>query len=668
MSDQQQNQQQDLQQNQQRSQQQIQQYQFAQQNIRNIAIIAHVDHGKTTLIDAFLKQCKLFRDNQEEMSQHQILDSNDLEKERGITITAKNTSIPYKGFKINIIDTPGHADFGGEVERTLGMANGCLLIVDAHEGVMPQTKFVLKRALEQGLKIIVVINKIDKKLANPAKTHSQIQDLFLELATDPIQLDFKTFYAIGREGKVFDILPDVKAPEFAQKKADTLILLDEIINSIPAPSGDPNAPLQMQVSSIGFDQHYGRLLIGRVNNGVINVGDNLVSANMSDNTDLVGVSEMTSLSKEKDGKSEKPNIVEKSKVKALQIKIGLEYHELESVSAGDIVAVSGFNDTTIGDTLGFVDTVQPLPSIKISPPSLKIRFEANTSPFLGKEGKYANLKQLQNRLDYEADVNVSLKIEKNSDGSYYVSGRGELHLGILIETLRREGYEFQIRKPEVIVMEKDGIKMEPLEELFIEVPEEFYSVVSQVINERKGNLTSIVNDSGHNKLTYTILTRNLIGLRRHLMTLTKGTAIMNNVFHEYVPMKGTDGVRTKGRLVSSATGETSAYALNMIQERGVLFVRPAEKVYEGMIIGINKYDNDIVVNPLKARESSNTRVAHAVVTEIALKSPIDLTLEYAIGFLAKDEMLEVTPLSLRLRKKYLTSHEQYEAEKRLRRK
>lgn len=608
--------------------------------IRNIAIIAHVDHGKTTLIDAFLKQSNTFRENQEEMQQEQILDFNELERERGITIQAKNIALPYKGHLINIIDTPGHADFGGEVERTLSMADGAVLLVDAQEGVMPQTRFVLKRALELGLKIIVLVNKIDKKLADAESTVKKVQDLFLSLVTDMNQLEFPVFYAIGRDGKVFAELPKERGDELSNVPGDTTPLLDEVISYIPAPSGDINEPFQMQVSSLDYDPHNGRYLIGRILHGRVSLGETIKAVHPDDPTSVIS-----------------------SKVKMLSVRKGLEYAQVDMVGVGDIVAIAGLDDVRIGSTLFIQPGTEILPDIKISPPSLKMRFEANTSPFLGREGKYPNLKQLQARLEHEKMVNISLKIDKNDDGSYYVSGRGELHLGILVETLRREGYEFQLRKPEVIITVVDGKKMEPEEELYIEVPEEYFSAVSQIVNTRKGSLVDVQNANGQSKMTFYILARNLIGLRRQLATATKGNLVISNTFHQLVPLGGEGVEERNGRLISSATGTALAYALNAIQERGELIIKPADEVYEGMVIGINKYDNDIPVNPMKAREKSNVRQSTATVTEIALKTPIQLTLEYAIGILADDEILEVTPLNLRIRKKFLNKTEEYEARK-----
>ncbi|HEQ65263.1 MAG TPA: GTP-binding protein [bacterium] len=580
-----------------------------EQKIRNIAVIAHVDHGKTTLVDAFIKQTHIFRQNQEEMRKTQILDSNELEQERGITIQAKYISVSYENCKINIIDTPGHADFVGEVERTLNMADGAILIVDAQEGVMPQTKFVLKKAFEMKLKIIVVVNKIDKKLANPDETVKKIQDLFLTLATESEQLDFPVFYAIGREGKVFTILPENK--DFEETEGNVLPLLDAIIEYIPEPENDTSEKFSMIISAVDFDPHYGRYLIGKISTGRVSVGKTLYGKN-----------------------SEKSDLLLKGRVRRVCYKKGLEYADLTEGVAGDIVAIAGIDEVSIGDTLLESSTQEPQPKIIISPPSLKIKFEANTSPFLGKEGTYANLKQLQQRLEYEKQVNVSLDIDKNADGSYYVSGRGELHLGILIETLRREGFEFQVRKPEVVIhTNSEGKRFEPKEEAYIEVDEEYYSAITEEMNQREAEMINIESKNGRMMMSFYILTRNLIGLQRFINLSTKGSGVLHTQFHELVPFVGESSVFRKGSIVSTATGKSLGYALNSIQERGDLFIEPNTDVYEGMIIGINKYEDDLFVNPTKSREKTNVRTSHAVLTLVSLKPTIQLTLEFAIGFL-----------------------------------
>lgn len=603
-----------------------------QEKIKNIAIIAHVDHGKTTLVDAFLKQSHVFRDNQDEMSQEMILDTGDLEREKGITIKAKNISVRYKDYKINIIDTPGHADFGGEVERTLNMAEGCLLLVDAQEGPKPQTKFVLKKALEMGLKPMLVINKIDKPYSDPQKVLDKVQDLFLLLATDDSQLDFPVFYAIGREGKVFKQIPEGDLTVANSIEGDMTPLLDAIIDYIPSPKGDEKEPLQMLVTSLDYDAHLGRLLVGKIKRGTVNVDDSIVI--LHNDTPESGK--------------------DTGKVKSLKVKEGLVYEDIRSASAGEIVAISGVESTAIGGTLCISSKVESLPSIKITNPSVQIKFEANTSPFMGKEGKFVTAKQLQSRIEKEAEINISLKITKGDAGSYYVAGRGELQLAILIETMRREGYEFQIRKPEVVFTEKDGIKLEPLEEVVIEVPSEFQGVVQSALSERKAELVDMETENAQVKFTYKMPTRKLLGLRNQLLTSTKGNIVMNNYLVDYVPFTKMEPNYRRGVLISMETGTAMGYSLNTVQERGDLFVEPGTKVYEGMILGLNKFDQDLEVNPIKERQKSAVRMKHDEITQTSLKAIKLVTLEYALLFLNDDELLEVTPENLRLRKLYLT--------------
>ncbi len=602
-----------------------------QQNLRNIAIIAHVDHGKTTLVDAFMKQTHLFRDNQEEMSQTQILDVGELEREKGITINAKNISVRYKGVKINIIDTPGHADFGGEVERTLNMADSCLLLVDAKEGTMPQTKFVLKKALEKGLKPVVVINKIDKKLANIQKTISKIQDLFLSLATNEEQLEFPIFYAISREGKVWRELPEGDLTVADSIEGDLTPILDEIVDNLPAPQGDVDKPFQMLITSIEYNEHLGRYLIGKIANGSVTVDDPII------------------LTSNKEGFQKK-----QGRVKEIFVKEGMQWQKVNSALTGEIIALTGIDSTDIGATVCSLDNPEPLPEISMTPPSVRVKFSANTSPFVGKEGQFVTAKQLQQRLDQEKNLNISFKIEYMGGDGYFVSGRGELQLAILIEQLRREGYEFELSKPEVILREVDGVECEPLEELYIDAPEEYLSVITQEVNERKGNLINIETEDGVNRFTFNILTRNLIGLHRVLMNATKGTAIINSFIVDYIPFSKSNELFRKGVIISSETGTALAYSLMTIQERGKLFISGSTDVYEGMIIGINNHENDLDVNPCKARHKTNVRMSHAQVTEIALKTPIQLTIEYALSFINNDELIEITPKSVRLRKKLLT--------------
>lgn len=607
----------------------MEKFPFKQENIRNVAIIAHVDHGKTTLVDAFMKQTHLFRENQEEMYQTRILDSGELEKEKGITIKAKNIAIKYGDFKINIIDTPGHADFGGEVERTLNMADSCLLLVDAQEGPMPQTKFVLKKALELGLKPILVINKIDKKLANCTKTISKVQDLFLELATDPEQLDFPVYYAIAREGLIFKELPEGDLTNTKSLNGDVTPILDEIVNNTPAPKGNINGTFQMQVTSLEYDNHLGRYLVGRINRGQVKVDDPIILLS-------------------KDEKIQ-------GRVKELFTKEGLFWEPTEKAIAGDIVAITGIESTAIGATICDINNQEILPDINITPPSVKVKFESNTSPFAGKEGKFVTAKQLEQRLEQEKDTNISLNISKIGGSSYYVAGRGELQLSILVEQLRREGYEFQLGKPEVVLIEKEGKKFEPIEELIVDCPSEYLSVITQEVSNRKGELIDIENNDNQTRFTYRILTRNLIGLHRVLMNATKGTAIINSFVYDYVPHSEGENLFRKGVIISAETGTSLGYALTTIQERGQLFIGPSEEVYEGMIIGINNHEQDLEVNPCKARHKTNVRMLRSEMTDIYLKSTIPLTVEYALSFINDDELIEVTPKNIRLRKKLLTN-------------
>ena len=604
-----------------------------QENIRNVAIIAHVDHGKTTLVDAFMKQTHLFRDNEEEMTQERILDTGELEREKGITISAKNISISYRNTKINIIDTPGHSDFGGEVERTLNMADSCLLLVDAQEGVMPQTKFVLKRALELGLKPVLIINKIDKKLANCKRTLSKVQDLFLELATDTEQLEFPIYYAIAREGKIFKELPEGDLTVANSTQGNILPILDEIVDHMPVPKGDVNGTFQMQITSLEYDTHLGRYLIGKINRGRVSVEDPVVV-----------------LKKDDTGKIKKVQ----GRVKELFTKKGLYWKSINNSIAGDIVAIAGVESTDIGATICSLDNEEILPKIKITPPSVRVRFQANTSPFSGKEGEYVTAKQLAQRLDQERNLNIGLKIENSTENTYYVSGRGELQLSILVEQLKREGYELQLSKPEVILQEVDGVLCEPLEELVILASEEYLSVITQEVSERKGSLKNIETIDGQSTFTYEILTRNLIGLHRVLMNSTKGSALISNYIRDYIPYKKQEELFRKGVIISTETDTSLAYALTSIQERGRLFIKGSTEVYEGMIIGINNHKEDLDVNPCKSRKKTNVRMSHSEVTEINLKATMPLTVEFALAFINDDELIEVTPKSIRLRKKLLT--------------
>ncbi len=604
---------------------------LSKDKIRNIAIIAHVDHGKTTLVDAFMKQTDMFRENEEEMTQTQILDSGDLEREKGITIKAKNISVRYKGYKLNIIDTPGHADFGGEVERTLNMADSCLLLVDAQEGVMPQTKFVLKKALEMNLLPIVVVNKIDKKLANIEKTVSKIQDLFLTLATNMDQLDFPVYYAIAREGKIWEQLPQGDLTKANEHEGNIVPLLEKIVEYCPPPKGDENGPFQMQITTLEYDAHLGRYLVGKVNRGSIKVNDPVIL-----------------LEKEKKVQG---------RVREIFAKEGLKWIPINQAQTGEIVAIAGLDSTAIGATLCSLDTPESLEDIHITPPSVKVKFEANTSPFSGKEGKFVTAKQLEQRLEQEKDLNISLKISKISGSSYSVAGRGELQLAILVEQLRREGYEFQLSKPEVVLIEKDGKQYEPVEELVIDCPTEYLSTITEEVSSRKGEMQNIESEGLQTRFTYKILTRNLIGLHRILMNATKGTAVTNSFVTDYVPYTQQPPLFRKGVIISQDTGTTLGFSLTTIQDRGQLFVGPSEDVYEGMIIGINNHEQDLVVNPCKARHKTNVRMLRSELTLVNLKTTIPLTIEYALSFINDEELIEITPKNIRLRKKLLTETE-----------
>lgn len=603
-----------------------------QTHIRNVAIIAHVDHGKTSLVDALMKQSHLFRDNQKEMNENLILDFNELEREKGITIQAKNISIPFKDFKINIIDTPGHADFGGEVERTLTMADGVILLIDAQEGPMPQTRFVLKRALELQLKPILIINKIDKSHADPKRALDKANDLFLMLAKRDEDLEFPTLYAIGREGKVWRQIPEGDPNTWAKLPGDITPILETIVEHIPAPKGDKTEPFMMQVASMDYDTHVGRSLIGKIRRGEARKGDPIVL-----------------LLPNQKGEVERY----KGKIEKLQTRIGLEFKDVDLATTGDIVSFSGIDVSAIGGTVCSPEKEEVLPGIKISNPSVQITFEANTSPYAGKEGKFVTMKLLQQRLDYEKETNVGLTIKKIDEGRCSVAGRGELQLGILIETLRREGYEFQVRRPEVVLQEIDGVTSEPVEELFIDVPDEYAGEITQIVSKRKGELISMDSENGQTKFMYKILTRNLLGIRTVMLTSTKGNVIMANYLSDYVPYTKQAELFRKGVLIATETGDATSYALNMCQERGDLFVQPADKIYEGMIVGINKFPEDIEVNAVRAKHATNIRSATAD-AGIKLKPPAQLSIEFALSFLAKDEMLEVTPKNLRLRKIHLT--------------
>lgn len=586
--------------------------------IRNVAIIAHVDHGKTTLVDGLLKQSRTFRDNQAEMNQTLIMDSMDQEHERGITITAKQTCVYYDGYKINIIDTPGHADFSGEVERTLNMADGVLLIVDAQEGPMPQTKFVLSKALSLGLKPVVVINKIDKPAARIPEVLSEIESLFLELATDESQLFYPVYYAIAREGR---------AGKTTELDDDLHVIFESIINDIPAPSVDSDAEsAQLLVAALAGDNYLGKYCIGKIFSG--------------------------KLKKNQSVKILHNNEVKNSKIDNLFIYKGLGKEEVPEAIAGDIVAITGVSEANIGDTIATGDNPEALPGIELEAPTLSIYIGPNTSPLKGREGDYTTSRQIAERLERELETNIALKIEPDGLG-YKVSGRGELHLSVLIETMRREGYELEVGRPEVVYREIDGEKCEPIEDLTIEVAPEFVGAVSQELGIRKAELTSQeITNSGTTRFVYEISTAALIGLRNNLLTETKGTVIMSSIPSGYRPVEERYKPERNGALVAFEDGVSTAYALDAAQARGILFIPPGVPVYHGMIIGLSNKKDDIDINICREKQLTNMRT-HASDGAIQLTPYTQLSLEQCLDFLLDDELLEVTPKSLRLRKRQL---------------
>ncbi len=594
--------------------------------IRNIAIIAHVDHGKTTLLDGLLKQSKTFRDNQAEMSQELIMDSGDQEHERGITITAKQTSIYYGDYKINIIDTPGHADFSGEVERTLNMADGVLLIVDAQEGPMPQTKFVLSKALELGLKPVVIINKIDKPARRIAEVEDELGDLFLELATDDSQLHYPVYYAIGREGKAWKNLPDNPS-----EHTDLTPVFEAIIADIPSPSVDETGSFQMLVTSLQYDSFLGKYAIGRVTRGK-------VAANLP----IVLI--------KRDG------TIKSAKIDKLFGYRGLEREEIKEAGAGDIVAITGVADAHIGETLADKAMPEALPVLEVEAPTISMYLGPNTSPMKGKEGEFNTSRQIGDRLQRELETNVALRVREDGIG-FVVSGRGELHLSVLIEAMRREGYEFEVGRPEVVTIEEDGQTKEPVEELMVEIGAEFVGVISQELGKRKAELThQELTSSGSTRMTYIITTRALIGLRNTLLTDTKGTVIMHSLPHGYQPMGAKLASTRNGALIAFEAGVTTPYALETAEARGELLVGPGTQVYAGMIIGVNRRQEDMEINVCKAKHLTNMRSSSSDGV-VQLTPFTDLSLEQCIDFLNDDELLEVTPKSLRLRKRYLDANE-----------
>ncbi len=605
------------------------------QKIRNIAIIAHVDHGKTTLVDFLLKQSNTFHAKAEELGQDLIMDSNELEKERGITILAKNTTVHYNDVKINIVDTPGHADFGGEVERTLNMADGALLLVDAQEGPMPQTKFVLKKALDMGLKIIVVVNKVDKPGADVERTIDETTNLFLQLAQEESHLDFPIMYAIGREGKAWDHLP---TPEERSAEGTLKPLFDKVIDYIPAPQSDEEGSLQLLVAALDKDNYQGRYAIGRLARGKARAGQSVVVVHP-------------------DGKKEP------SKIDKVFVYRGLGRVEVAEAFAGDIIAVTGATNAHIGETIADAQNPEALPAIKIEDPTLRITIGANTSPFMGKEGKFVTSRQIGERLEKELETNIGFKLKPTGNGDYSLSGRGELHLSVFIETLRREGFELQISKPEVIIKEENGVKTEPVEEVTVDVPEEYVGAVTAEFGKRKAKTIDIINhNNGYTRIVYHIATRGFLGLRTILMTATKGTVVINSVFLGYEPLIDLPPRDRNGVLMASETGQAVAFGLEVAQGRGSTFVVPTTPVYEGMIVGLNSRKEDIDINVCKGKELTNMRSKSSDGITI-LAPPIIFSLEQALDFIEDDELLEVTPESIRLRKRYLKKNDRDKAKR-----
>ena len=593
------------------------------ENIRNIAIIAHVDHGKTTLVDAMLKQAGTFREN--ETVQDRVMDSMDLERERGITIMAKNTSVRYGDYKINIVDTPGHADFGGEVERVLKMVDGVMLLVDAAEGCLPQTRFVLRKALEAKLPAIAVVNKIDRHDARAEEVVDEIYDLFIDLGANDQQIEFPILYAISRDGVAKKSLED--------DSKNLKPLFEQIIETVPAPREFRSDSLQLLITNIAYNEYVGRLAIGRVFSGEISKNQEVAV-------------------------SRRDGLIQKTRVKELFVFEGLKREPVETASVGEIAAIAGFDNIEIGETITLADNPKPLPVIAVDEPTIAMIFGVNTSPFSGTEGKFVTSRQIKERLDKELLGNVALRVEDTDQPeNFKVSGRGELQLAILIEMMRREGYELQVSKPEVITKRVDGELHEPIELVVIDVPEEFIGVVTEALGRRKGQMTKMINNgTGRVRLEFETPSRGLIGFRGEFLTETKGTGLLNTIFLRFDRWQGDMKSRSTGSLVADRMGEATTYALYNLQERGTLFIRPQVKVYEGMIIGENARAVDLDVNAVKEKKLTNMRASTAD-EAMRLVPPKELTLEQALEFIADDELVEVTPKSIRLRKKVLKANE-----------
>ncbi|EHC6484694.1 translational GTPase TypA [Listeria monocytogenes] len=602
-------------------------------DIRNVAIIAHVDHGKTTLVDQLLRQSGTFRDN--ETVAERAMDNNDLERERGITILAKNTAIKYEDTRVNIMDTPGHADFGGEVERIMKMVDGVLLVVDAYEGTMPQTRFVLKKALEQDLTPIVVVNKIDRDFARPEEVVDEVLELFIELGANDDQLEFPVVYASAINGtSSYDSDP-------AEQKETMKPLLDTIIRHIPAPVDNSDEPLQFQVSLLDYNDYVGRIGIGRVFRGTMHVGQTVALIKLDGTVKQFRVTKMFGF-------------------------FGLKRDEIKEAKAGDLVALAGMEDIFVGETVTPFDHQEALPLLRIDEPTLQMTFVTNNSPFAGREGKHVTSRKIEERLLAELQTDVSLRVEPTaSPDAWVVSGRGELHLSILIETMRREGYELQVSKPEVIIREIDGVKCEPVEDVQIDTPEEFMGSVIESISQRKGEMKNMINDgNGQVRLQFMVPARGLIGYTTDFLSMTRGYGIINHTFDSYQPIqKGRVGGRSRGVLVSMETGKSTTYGTMQVEDRGTIFVEPGTDIYEGMIVGENNREGDIAVNIVKAKQMTNIRSANKDQTNV-IKKPRHLSLEESLEFLNEDEYCEVTPESIRLRKKILNKNEREKAAKR----